>query len=129
MSEMGYGMIFGSDVQKEFFLKQIQGRGYVDVGTSVISEFYTPLVPKGHELCIKRNGIREMKLYPISFCSCIKSIVWHLDLRIKNISIAVVQKELKIAGVLVGIGTNFRILELIGRSKADSRISQAFPGR
>ena len=23
--------------------------GYVDVGTSVISEFYTPLVPKGHD--------------------------------------------------------------------------------
>ena len=43
---MGYGMMFGSDVQKDFFLKRIKGRGYVDVGTSVISEFYTPLVPK-----------------------------------------------------------------------------------
>lgn len=30
-------------------VKQIKGRGYVDVGTSVISEFYTPLVPKGHD--------------------------------------------------------------------------------
>lgn len=49
MSEMGYGMMFGSDVQKDFFLKQIKGRGYVDVGTNVISEFYTPLVPKGHD--------------------------------------------------------------------------------
>lgn len=49
MSEMGYGMMFGSDIQKDFFLKQIKGRGYVDVGTSVISEFYTPLVPKGHD--------------------------------------------------------------------------------
>ena len=49
MSEMGYGMMFGSDVQKDFFSKQIKGRGYVDVGTSVISEFYTPLVPKGHD--------------------------------------------------------------------------------
>ncbi|MDE8033484.1 FtsK/SpoIIIE domain-containing protein [Erysipelothrix rhusiopathiae] len=49
MSEMGYGMMFGSDVQKDFFLKQIKGRGYVDVGTCVISEFYTPLVPKGHD--------------------------------------------------------------------------------
>lgn len=27
MSEMGYGMMFGSDVQKDFFLKQIKGRG------------------------------------------------------------------------------------------------------
>lgn len=46
---MGYGMMFGSDVQKDFFLKRIKGRGYVDVGTSVISEFYTPLVPKGYD--------------------------------------------------------------------------------
>ena len=29
--------------------KRIKGRGYVDVGTSVISEFYTPLVPKGYD--------------------------------------------------------------------------------
>ena len=49
MSEMGYGMMFGIDIQKYFFLKQIKGRGYVDVGTSVVSEFYTPLVPKGHD--------------------------------------------------------------------------------
>ena len=48
MSEMGYGMMFG-ETDKDFFLKQIKGRGYVDVGTSVISEFYTPLVPKGHD--------------------------------------------------------------------------------
>jgi len=48
MSEMGYGMMFG-ETTKDFFLKQIKGRGYVDVGTSVISEFYTPFVPKGHD--------------------------------------------------------------------------------
>lgn len=49
MSELGYGMMFGSDTTKQFFLKPIKGRGYVDVGTSVISEFYTPLVPKDHD--------------------------------------------------------------------------------
>ena len=49
MSELGYGMMFGSDVQKQFFLKPIKGHGYVDTGTSVISEFYTPLVPKGYD--------------------------------------------------------------------------------
>ncbi|WP_040984048.1 FtsK/SpoIIIE domain-containing protein [Oceanobacillus jeddahense] len=49
MSELGYGMVFGSDVQKQFFLKPIKGRGYVDKGDSVISEFYTPFVPKGHD--------------------------------------------------------------------------------
>ncbi|HLR69639.1 MAG TPA: FtsK/SpoIIIE domain-containing protein [Virgibacillus sp.] len=49
MSELGYGMMFGSDVQKQFFLKQIKGRGYVDKGDNVISEFYTPLVPKEYD--------------------------------------------------------------------------------
>ena len=49
MSELGYGMLFGSDVKKQFFQKRIKGRGYCDVGTSVISEFYTPLVPKGYD--------------------------------------------------------------------------------
>lgn len=49
VSELGYGMMFGSDVTKKFFQKRIKGRGYCDVGTSVISEFYTPLVPKGHD--------------------------------------------------------------------------------
>jgi DNA segregation ATPase FtsK/SpoIIIE and related proteins len=48
MSDLGYGMMF-SETNKDFFLKQIKGRGYVDVGTSVISEFYTPLVPKGYD--------------------------------------------------------------------------------
>ena len=49
MSELGYGMMFGSDTSKKFFQKRIRGRGYCDVGTSVISEFYTPLVPKEHD--------------------------------------------------------------------------------
>ena len=49
LSELGYGMLFGSDVKKQFFQKQIKGRGYCDVGTSVISEFYTPLVPKSYD--------------------------------------------------------------------------------
>lgn len=48
MSELGYNMMFGES-NKDFFLKQIKGRGYVDVGTNVISEFYTPLVPKEHD--------------------------------------------------------------------------------
>ena len=48
MSELGYSMMFG-ETTKDFFLKPIRGRGYVDVGTNVISEFYTPLVPKGFD--------------------------------------------------------------------------------
>jgi len=52
MSELGYGMMFGSDTNKKFFQKRIKGRGYCDVGTSVISEFYTPLVPREHDFLL-----------------------------------------------------------------------------
>jgi len=48
LSEQGYSMIFG-DVKKEFVSKTIRGRGYVDVGENVISEFYTPFVPVGYD--------------------------------------------------------------------------------
>jgi DNA segregation ATPase FtsK/SpoIIIE-like protein len=48
LSEQGYSMIFG-DAKKEFVSKTIRGRGYVDVGENVISEFYTPLVPAGYD--------------------------------------------------------------------------------
>lgn len=62
MSELGYGMMFGSDVQKQFFLKPIKGRGYVDVGTSVISEFYTPLVPKKYDFLKQIGKLTTRKL-------------------------------------------------------------------
>ncbi|MBB6449758.1 hypothetical protein HNR44_001736 [Geomicrobium halophilum] len=48
MSESGYGMMFG-DVDKTFSYRGIKGRGYADTGTSVITEFYTPIVPKGYD--------------------------------------------------------------------------------
>lgn len=60
MSELGYSMMFG-ETQKQFFLKPIKGRGYVDVGTSVISEFYTPLVPKGHDFLQTIGGLAEQR--------------------------------------------------------------------
>ncbi|GGB62731.1 Ftsk domain-containing protein YdcQ [Lentibacillus populi] len=47
-SETGYGMMFG-DVDNTFVNKRIKGRGYADYGASVITEFYTPLVPKGYD--------------------------------------------------------------------------------
>ena len=66
ISELGYGMLFGSDVKKQFFQKRIKGRGYCDVGKNVISEFYTPLVPKGHDflqtigsLALARQAVPE----------------------------------------------------------------------
>ncbi|MBQ9887264.1 MAG: ATP-binding protein [Lachnospiraceae bacterium] len=48
MSELGYSMMFG-ETNKDFFLKNIRGRGYLDSGKNVITEFYTPLVPKGYD--------------------------------------------------------------------------------
>ena len=48
MSELGYSMMFG-ECQKDFFSKPIKGRGYLDDGSSVIREFYTPLVPKEYD--------------------------------------------------------------------------------
>lgn len=57
MSELGYGMMFGSDVKKKFYQKRIKGRGYCDVGTSIISEFYTPLVPKEHDFLQTIGGL------------------------------------------------------------------------
>ena len=54
MSELGYSMIFG-EVKKEFFFKNVKGRGYADTGKGVITEFYSPVVPKGYDL------LREIK--------------------------------------------------------------------
>lgn len=52
MSELGYSMMFG-ETNKDFFQKPIKGRGYVDTGGAVISEFYTPLVPRGYDFLEK----------------------------------------------------------------------------
>ena len=38
MSELGYSMMFG-EVKKEFFFKNVKGRGYADTGKGVITEF------------------------------------------------------------------------------------------
>ena len=48
MSELGYSMMFG-EVKKEFFFKNVKGCGYADTGKGVITEFYTPVVPKGYD--------------------------------------------------------------------------------
>lgn len=61
MSELGFGMLFG-ETTKQFYLKPIKGRGYVDVGTSVISEFYTPLVPREHDFIQAIKLIYNAKL-------------------------------------------------------------------
>ena len=35
-TSLGYSMLFGSDVKKQFFQKRIKGRGYCDVGTCLL---------------------------------------------------------------------------------------------
>ncbi|WP_415331893.1 FtsK/SpoIIIE domain-containing protein [Clostridium perfringens] len=67
MSELGYNMMFGES-NKDFFLKQIKGRGYVDVGTNVISEFYTPLVPKEHDFLEEIGKIIKSRQVEESSC-------------------------------------------------------------
>ena len=59
-SELGYNMMFG-ETDKEYFLKQIKGRGYVDCGKGVISEFYTPLVPKGYDFLKEIGNLQQQR--------------------------------------------------------------------
>lgn len=48
MSDSGYTMMFGS-TDKIFVSERIDGRGYINVGGSVITEFFAPFVPKSHD--------------------------------------------------------------------------------
>lgn len=48
MSDSGYTMMFGS-TDKNFTEKTTKGRGYVDAGNGVVTEFYAPFVPEGHD--------------------------------------------------------------------------------
>lgn len=63
VSELGYSMMFG-ETKKQFFQKPIKGRGYVDTGGSVITEFYTPLVPKGYDFIGEIGAIAERRRQP-----------------------------------------------------------------
>ena len=54
MSEQGYAMMFG-EIKKKLFFKDIKGRGYVDAGRGVITEFYAPFIDEGHDF-LERIG-------------------------------------------------------------------------
>ena len=43
ISELGYGMLFGSDVKKKFFQKRIKGRGYCVMWEQTLSVSFTRL--------------------------------------------------------------------------------------
>lgn len=57
-SELGYKMIFG-DVDKKF-MTMPTGRGYVDMGTNIITEFYVPYVPADYDF-LKEIGKHTFK--------------------------------------------------------------------
>lgn len=59
-SELGYGMVFG-DTDKDFFMKDIKGRGYLDSGVGVITEFYTPQVPPEHDFMEEIGCLQRMR--------------------------------------------------------------------
>ncbi|CDC34690.1 ftsK/SpoIIIE family protein [Anaerostipes sp. CAG:276] len=61
MSELGYSMMFGEQ-DKDFFFKRTKGRGYVDAGNGVISEFYTPLVPKGYDFLREIGKLQRQRV-------------------------------------------------------------------
>lgn len=50
MSDTGYGVMFG-DVDKAYVNKKETGRGYANVGTGSVLEFYSPIVRKDMILC------------------------------------------------------------------------------
>lgn len=52
----GYTMMFGS-TDKEYIEKDIKGRGYVNTGRGVITEFYAPFVSKEHDFFAEIAGI------------------------------------------------------------------------
>lgn len=53
-------------------------------------------------------------------------LVNHLNIRIRNVSAAVVQKELREAGISVGISTGSGIMDVIGRTPAEAAESVRF---
>ena len=66
MSASGYTMMFGS-IDKQFKEKDIAGRGYVNTGNGVVTEFYAPYVAPEYDffaelsqICEKRQQEGEM---------------------------------------------------------------------
>lgn len=48
MSDSGYTMMFGN-IDKVYRKKEVQGRGYVNTGGDVVTEFYAPYIEKDHD--------------------------------------------------------------------------------
>lgn len=74
MSELGYSMMFG-EVKKEFFFKNVKGRGYADTGKGVITEFYTPVVPKGYDFLREIGKYRSSHIVATNLTEAQKSVI------------------------------------------------------
>ena len=60
MSASGYTMMFGS-IDKQFKEKDIAGRGYVNTGNGVVTEFYAPYVDPGYDFFAELSRIYEKR--------------------------------------------------------------------
>ena len=60
MSASGYTMMFGS-IDKQFKEKDIAGRGYVNTGNGVVTEFYAPYVDPGYDFLTELSQICEKR--------------------------------------------------------------------
>ena len=58
MSASGYTMMFGN-IDKQFKEKDIAGRGYVNTGNGVVTEFYAPYVDPGYDFFTELSRIYE----------------------------------------------------------------------
>lgn len=64
-SEMGYSMVFGSEVKKTFLNRDIPGRGYVDRNLGIVHEFYAPYVPEGYDFLVRMKELGFCSTTPI----------------------------------------------------------------
>ena len=60
MSASGYTMMFGN-IDKQFKEKDIAGRGYVNTGNGVVTEFYAPYVDPGYDFFAELSRIYEKR--------------------------------------------------------------------
>lgn len=66
LSPTGYDMGFPDSKDKAFVNKDIVGRGYIDIGTGIPIEFYSPFVPKDFDFVEHFKNLTEMPFTDVS---------------------------------------------------------------
>ena len=67
LTDQGYDMTFPNSKNKTFINKEeIKGRGYIDVGTGVPIEFYSPFVPANFDFIDYFKNMKEMPFTDVS---------------------------------------------------------------